>query len=102
MKIMVYQSELDKEIPLELVGKVKYHGETFGVESLTNGQIYNVVRQNNGDLAVVDDSEEDYLYSFANPAPTDGSSPGGTFEIISDENGEIQRRIDLAKRWLTT
>lgn len=44
--------------------------------------------------------KKNYLYSFANPAPADGSSPGGTFEIISDENGEIQRRIELEKRWL--
>lgn len=99
MKIMVYQSEFDKEIPLEFVGKVKYHGETF-LDGFTDGKIYSVVHQENGDLAVVDDSEEDYLYSFANPAPADGSSPGGIFEIISDDNGEIQREIDLEKRWL--
>lgn len=98
MRIMVYQCELDKEILLELVGQVKYHGETFGLEGLTDGKVYNIVRQNNGDLAVVDDSDEDYLYSFANPAPGDGSSPGGIFEVLSDESGAIQKEIDLEKR----
>jgi len=31
---------------------------------------------------VIDDSGEDYLYSKDNPAPLDGSSPGGRWEII--------------------
>ena len=36
--IDVYQCELDKTIPLEYVGRVKYIGESFGVDSLTNGK----------------------------------------------------------------
>lgn len=31
---------------------------------------------------VIDDSGEDYLYSRDNPAPCDGSNPGGYWEII--------------------
>ena len=31
---------------------------------------------------VIDDSGEDYLYSMTNPAPLDGSSPGGRWEVI--------------------
>ena len=31
---------------------------------------------------VIDDSEEDYLYSKVKPAPLDGSSPGGRWEIV--------------------
>ena len=42
--IDVYQCELDKTIPLEYVGRVKYIGESFGVDSLTNGKEYNLVK----------------------------------------------------------
>ena len=41
--IDVYQSEFNNTIPLEYIGKVKYIGETFGVDGLTNNNIYNVV-----------------------------------------------------------
>lgn len=54
--IEVYQSELNKKIPLEYIGKVKYIGETFGVDSLTNGEIYNVVYDKNNTIKIVDDS----------------------------------------------
>lgn len=61
--------------------KLKYIGESFGVDSLTNGKIYEATDE--GDFyRVIDDSEEDYLYSKVNPAPLDGSSPGGRWEII--------------------
>lgn len=61
--------------------KIKYIGESFGVDSLTNGKIYNAVEEN-GMYRVIDDSGEDYLYSTQNPAPLDGSSEGGIWEII--------------------
>lgn len=61
--------------------KLRYIGESFGVDSLTNGKIYEA--KDEGDFyRVIDDSEEDYLYSKVNPAPLDGSSPGGKWEII--------------------
>ena len=53
--------------------KLRYVGETFGVDSLTNGKIYD---------ASVDDSGDDYLYAKENPAPLDGSSPSGQWEIV--------------------
>lgn len=63
--------------------KLKYIGESFGVDSLTNGQIYDATDE--GDFyRVIDDSGEDYLYSKVNPAPLDGSSPGGRWEIIEE------------------
>ena len=63
--------------------KLRYIGESFGVDSLTNGKIYEA--EDEGDLyRVIDDSEEDYLYSKVNPAPGDGSSPGGRWEIIKE------------------
>lgn len=61
--------------------KIKYIGESFGVDSLTNGKIYEATEEN-GMYRVIDDSEEDYLYSMENPAPLNGSSPGGRWEII--------------------
>lgn len=63
--------------------KVKYIGESFGVDSLTNGKIYEATKEN-GLYRVIDDSGEDYLYSPINPAPLDGSSPGGKWEIIEE------------------
>lgn len=61
--------------------KLKYVGDSFGVDSLTNGKIYDAIEED-GLYRVIDDSGEDYLYSKINPAPLDGSSPGGRWEII--------------------
>ena len=61
--------------------RLKYIGESFGVDELTNGKIYEA--QDEGDFyRVIDDSGEDYLYSKVNPAPLDGSSKGGKWEIV--------------------
>lgn len=62
--------------------KLKYIGESFGVDALTNGEIYEATVENNDYYRVVDDSGEDYLYSKQNPAPLDGSSIGGHWEIV--------------------
>ena len=63
--------------------KIKYIGESFGVDSLTNGKIYDASEEN-GMYRVIDDSGEDYLYSKERPAPLDGSSPGGKWEKIEE------------------
>ncbi|MCD7731352.1 MAG: hypothetical protein LUI05_07650 [Oscillospiraceae bacterium] len=63
--------------------KLRYVGESFGVDSLTNGKIYEAVEEN-GLYRVIDDSGEDYLYSMEKPAPLDGSSPGGVWEIVEE------------------
>lgn len=63
--------------------RVKYIGESFGVDSLTNGKIYEATEEN-GLYRVIDDSGEDYLYSAENPAPLDQSSPGGRWEIVEE------------------
>ena len=63
--------------------KLKYIGESFGVDSLTNGKIYEATDEGNF-YRVIDDSREDYLYSKIKPAPLDGSSPGGRWEIIEN------------------
>jgi hypothetical protein len=64
-----------------MIVKLRYKGESFGVDSLTDGKIYNAVEED-GMYRVIDDSGEDYLYSITNPAPLDGSSKGGKWEII--------------------
>nr|DAU49051.1 MAG TPA: hypothetical protein [Caudoviricetes sp.] len=62
--------------------KLRYVGDSFGVDSLTNGKIYEATEENADYYRVIDDSGEDYLYTKENPAPLDGSSPGGRWEII--------------------
>ena len=63
--------------------KVKYIGESFydGL-GLTNGKIYEVLEEDGSFYRIIDDSQEDYLYSKDNPAPLDGSSKGGRWKII--------------------
>lgn len=68
--------------PRECMLKLRYVGESFGALSLTNGKIYYAIDENEGMYRVIDDSGEDYLYSKENPAPLDGSSPGGRWEIV--------------------
>lgn len=60
--IQVHQSEFDKEIPLEYVGKVKYIGPDDPLYFVNNGE-YNIVFDKNNTLKVVDETEEDYIYT---------------------------------------
>ena len=62
--------------------KIRYIGQSFGVDGLTNGKIYEASIEDDDYFRVIDDSGEDYLYSRKNPAPLDGNSPGGRWEII--------------------
>lgn len=64
--------------------RARYVGESFGADSLTNGKIYEILAEDHGMYRVIDDSGEDYLYSKENPAPLDGSGPGGRWEIIAE------------------
>ncbi len=66
--------------------KLKYIGESFGVDELTNGQTYIATVSDIGYYRVFDDSGEDYMYFQDNPRPLDGSSPGGRWEIVEDMN----------------
>lgn len=63
--------------------KLRYIGESFGVDSLTDGKIYEAIEENEM-YRVIDDSGEDYLYSKETPAPLDGSSRGGRWEIVEE------------------
>lgn len=74
--------------------KVRYIGQSFGVDSLTNGKIYECLGVEPPFIRIIDDSEEDYLYSPTEPGPLDGSSPCGKWEIIEDdEKGTLQEAI---------
>lgn len=73
--------------------KVKYVGESFGVDGLTNEEIYECLGEDNGMLRIINDSGEDYLYSISNPRPRDGSSKGGHWEIIEDDKNRALKEI---------
>ena len=76
--------------------KVKYIGESFGVDSLTDGHVCECVSVENdfGFLRIIDDSGEDYLYSATNPRPLDHSCEGGRWEIIEDDPmGTLKKAI---------
>ena len=61
--------------------KLKYIGESFGVDSLTDGKNYEAIDE--GDVyRVIYDSGEDCLYSKVNPEPSDSSSSGGVWLVI--------------------
>ncbi|MEG0546929.1 MAG: hypothetical protein RR552_07070 [Oscillospiraceae bacterium] len=78
--------------------KVQYIGETFGAVSLTDGKIYECLgyEADFDMLRIIDDSGEDYLYSLLNPRPLDGSSIGGKFIIVEDdENKSLKRLMDF-------
>lgn len=62
--------------------KLRYVGESFYVEGLTDGRVYTAFDEDSDYYRIIDDSGEDYLYSKTNPAPMDGSSPGGIWEIV--------------------
>ena len=49
---------------------------------LTNGKVYVVLDKKGPFYRIIDDSGEDYLYSKTNPAPLDGSSKGGYWNIV--------------------
>ena len=77
--------------------KVKYVGKSFGVDSLTDGRIYEVLcyESNIGALRLIDDSGEDYLYSPRKPKPLCEKEAFGRFEVVEDdENGTLDKVIN--------
>ena len=76
--------------------RLKYIGESFGVDGLTDGKIYIATIGDMDFYRVFDDSGEDYLYSRVQPAPLDSSSPGGRWEIVEGmtaEEKELDRKF---------
>ena len=81
--------------------KLKYIGESFGVDSLTNGVTYIATVSDVGYYRVFDDSGEDYMYFQNNPRPLDGSAPGGRWEIVEDMNDRERELYEKIKRATT-
>jgi hypothetical protein len=73
--------------------KVKYIGKSFGVESLTNGKIYECIGIEDGMLRIIDDSGEDYLYSAIKPSSLEDMSLCGKWEIIEDSSNKDLEKI---------
>lgn len=65
--------------------KLRYIGESFGIDGLTDGNVYECLGIDDGMLRVVDDSEEDYLYSVVNPRSADASGKGGRWVVVEDD-----------------
>ena len=77
--------------------KVRYKGENFGVLGLRENKIYECLSLEYGLLRVIDESEDEdgVLYSAVNPCPLDGSSPGGKWEIVEDDQqGTLKKAIN--------
>lgn len=89
--IRVYQCELNREIPLEYVGTVKYIGP-YDPLSFTNGKDYAIGRDDNGCLKVVDDTEEDYIYDLSEP-----NTRGGKFYYLDGPQGILKDLMSAYK-----
>ena len=75
--------------------KVKYIGESFGVEGLTNGKMYEVLKIEGDMIRIIDDSGEDYLYSIVKPSCLNNYKKCGKWEIIEDsKEKELQKAIE--------
>lgn len=89
MEIQVYQTRLGDFIKMESIGKCKYIGKTFFL-GLTNGKVYDIVNIVDDLFSVVDDTDEDYLYSATHPAPMDDENfPLGKWELVEDYTGQL-------------
>lgn len=75
--------------------KVRYVGKSFGVESLTNGKVYECIGIEDYMLRIIDDSGEDYLYSAIMPASLEDMDLCGKWEIVEDnENQDLEKIIN--------
>lgn len=90
----VYQSENDEEIEMEVLGILTYFGES-SLHGLTNGKNYEVVGVEYGMLRVVDDEEEDYLYSATNPKSSSEAETTGTWKIVESFDEELTNLLNL-------
>lgn len=73
--------------------KVRYIGKSFGVESLTNGKIYECIGIEDGMLRIIDDSGEDYLYSAIEPSSLEDITLCGKWEIVEDNKNKDLENI---------
>lgn len=78
--------------------KVRYIGESFGVEGLTNNKIYEVIAIEDDMLRIIDDSGEDYLYSINKPCSLEDSSKYGKWELVEDnEDKDLEKTNYIQK-----
>ena len=74
--------------------KVRYIGQSFGVDGLTSDKVYECLGVELSFLRIVDDSEEDYLYSATDPGPISGEAPPGKWEVVEDdEAGTLEKAV---------
>jgi len=79
----------------KILGKVKYLGPKIRA-AFTDNEIYKVIEVDKitGALRIVDDSEDNYLYSPTEPKLLDDEYKGGRFEIVEDdEKGSLSMAI---------
>lgn len=74
--------------------KLRYKGSTFGPEGLTDNKVYICLGVEGPFVQIIDDSDEDYLYSRRGPAPLEGTIPPGRWEIVEDdEKGTLKKAL---------
>lgn len=86
--------EIDEEQIIntqEVIGKVKYVGSSFGIEQLTNGEIYDVIGIEYPFIRIIDDSGEDYLYSIYKPSSLEKPELYGKWELIETNDKELKK-----------
>ncbi|MEG0371603.1 MAG: hypothetical protein RR645_04830 [Clostridium sp.] len=81
--------------------KLRYVGEDIFL-SLVNGRVYECVDIEDDLIRVIDEEGEDYLYAILRPRPLDGSSEGGIWEVVEDNEDKLfektlDKYIELAK-----
>lgn len=93
MKTKKYDKINEKYIEVEALGRVKYIGESFGVDGLTNGKTYYVIGIEDGMFRIIDDSEMDYLYSIYKPSSLSDYRKNGKWEVIEDSKNKDLKKI---------
>ena len=61
MKIKVYQSEEDRCVDMDVIGKYKFIGNSYGLSLVEGKEYYRV--GNEDEFRIVDESYGDYLYA---------------------------------------
>ena len=80
-----------------MIGKVKYIGKSFGIESLTNGKTYDVLEIDLPFIRIIDDSGEDYLYSITKPSSMEEPNLCGKWELVESTNEQLRELLSTQK-----
>lgn len=79
---------------MKSIGKVKYVGKSFGVESLTNGKIYDVIGIEEPFLRIIDDSGEDYLWPISKPCCMEDTNLYGKWELVETNDEKLKEILN--------